>query len=82
MPTLTPPTRNQGPVALDTLFVRYKLPRGVTLVVNGATVTEYQYPSQTTLEAADDYFRGGYIHTISDDMATILTDAGYGAYIT
>lgn len=64
------------------LFERYDLPRGVTLVVNGATVTEHQFPSQDTLLAATAYYRGGYIHTITSAEATVLTDAGYGAYIT
>jgi hypothetical protein len=82
MPTLTPPTRDQGPVALDPLFVRYKLARGVSLLVTGATVTEYQYPSQTEIDAADFFYQGGMVHTISDAEATTLTDAGYGAYIT
>lgn len=64
------------------LFYRYTIPRGVTLVVNGSTVTEHQYPSESTLLAATAYYRGGYIHEITSAEATVLTNAGYGAYIT
>lgn len=82
MPTLTPPTRDQGPAALDRLFVRYKIARGVSLMVTGATVTEVQFPSQTEIAAADHFYQGGMVHTISSAEATTLTNAGYGAYIT
>lgn len=82
MPTLTPPTVDQGPVALDRLFMRYKLARGVSLLVTGVTVTEAQYVSQTEAEAADFFYHGGMVHTISSAEATTLTNAGYGAYIT
>jgi len=82
MPTLTPPTRDQGPAGLDPLFVRYKIARGVSLLVTGTTVTEAQYPSQTEIDAADYFYQGGMVHTISASEATILTDAGYGSYIT
>lgn len=82
MPTLTPPTRDQGPAALDSLFIRYKLARGVSLLVTGATVTQMQYPSQTDIAAADHFYQGGMVHTISSAEATVLTNAGYGAYIT
>jgi len=82
MPTLTPPTRDQGPAALDALFARYKIARGVSLLVTGATVTETQYPSQTEIDDADFFYQGGMVHTISSDEATTLTNAGYGAYIT
>jgi len=64
------------------LFYRYTIPRGVTLVVNGSTVTEHQFPSESTLLASPAYYRGGYTHTITTAEATVLTDAGYGAYIT
>lgn len=82
VPTLTPPTRDQGPAALDRLFVRYKIARGVSLLVTGASVVEMQYPSQTDIAAADHFYQGGMVHTISDAEATTLTNAGYGAYIT
>lgn len=63
---------NSGP-----LFGRYRLPRGITLMVTGTTVTEAQYATEEQLAACDWYLRGGYEQVISDAHATILIDAGY-----
>lgn len=82
MPTLTTPVRAQGPAALGRLFERYKLDRGVSLLVTGATVTEVQFPSQAQIAAATFFYQGGFEYTISSAEATTLTNAGYGAYIT
>jgi hypothetical protein len=57
------------------------IPRGVTLIVNGTTVTETLYPYQNTLADADWYILGGHNQEITDAQAQILIDAGYGAYV-
>ena len=57
------------------------IPRGVTLIVNGTTVTETLYPYQNTLADADWYILGGHNQEITDEQAQILIDAGYGAYV-
>ncbi len=64
------------------LFRFYRMTRGVALIVNGATVTESRYPYQEDLESADAFYLGGHTYTISDAEATVLTDAGYGEYIS
>lgn len=56
--------------------------RGVTLIVNGTTVTESRYPYQDDLAAADYYYLGGHNYTISDAEAQILINAGYSEYLT
>jgi len=56
--------------------------RGISLIVNGTTVTEAMTPDQDTLAAADYYFLGGHEYTISDEQATVLINAGYGDYVT
>lgn len=58
------------------------IPRGVSLLVNGTTVTAVQTPSQDDLAAASYYFLGGHEYTISDAQATVLINAGYGDYVT
>ena len=57
------------------------IPRGVTLIVNGTTVTETLYPYQNTLADADWYILGGHNQEITDEQAQILIDAGYGDYV-
>jgi hypothetical protein len=58
------------------------VPRGYSLLVTGTTVTEIQTPSQDQLAAADYYFLGGHEYTVSQGQATVLTNAGYGDYLT
>lgn len=64
------------------LFKFFKITRGVCVYVKDGVVTESRYPYQGTLDDADFVYLGGHIHTISDDEATTLTDAGYGADIS
>ena len=56
--------------------------RGQTMIVNGTTVTLTLTPSQDDLAAASYYFLGGHEYTISDYQAQVLTDAGYGSWLT
>lgn len=82
MPTLRTPTVDQGLETADPLFRYYRLARGKTLLVSGATVTEAQYPDQESLDDYDHVYLGGHVYDISAAEATVLTNAGYGAYIT
>jgi cytochrome c peroxidase len=54
----------------------------VALLITGTSVQEFRVPSQDDIAAADFYFEGGHVHTVSDAVAAILTNAGYGEYLT
>ena len=58
------------------------VPRGVSLLVTGTSVTENRTPSQDDLADADYYFLGGHTYVVSDEQAAVLTAAGYGDYLT
>jgi hypothetical protein len=58
------------------------VPRGVSLIVNGTSVTENRTPSQDDLADADTYYLGGHAYTLTDEEAQVLIDAGYGDYLT
>lgn len=58
------------------------IPRGVSLLVNGTTVTENRTPSQDDLADADAYYLGGHEYVVDASAAQILIDAGYGDYVT
>ncbi len=58
------------------------VPRGVTLMVTGTTVTANRTPYQDDLANADYYFLGGHAYTVTDEQAAVLTAAGYGEYLT
>lgn len=57
------------------------IPRGVTFIVNGTTVTTTMYPYQNDLADADWYVLGGHQQEITDEQAAILIAAGYGDYV-
>ena len=67
-----------GPIPVSITDV----PRGVTLLINGTSVTENRTPSQDDLANADAYYLGGHAYTLSDAEAQILIDAGYSDYLT
>lgn len=82
MPTLRPPEVLDHLWTNDPLFSRYRQHRGVSLLVSGTAVTATQYPYQEDLDAYDHVYMGGHEYEISEAEAEILTDAGYGDYIT
>jgi len=67
-----------GPIPVSLTDV----PRGISLLVNGTTVTENRTPSQDDLADADAYYLGGHTYTLNDQEAQILIDAGYSNYLT
>lgn len=82
MPTLETPTVDENLWSSHPLWSRYRLARGVTLLVSGSNVYATQYPHQEDLEQYDHVYLGGHVHTITPAGAAILTAAGYGDYIT
>lgn len=67
-----------GPIPVSLTDV----PRGITLLVNGTTVSENRTPSQDDLADADAYYLGGHAYTLTNAEAQILIDAGYSDYLT
>lgn len=83
MPTLRGPTYDENLWTTDVLFSRYKRPSGITLLVKAGVVTEVTYPYLgDLLDGGYDYiYLGGHEYPLTDAEVTILTNAGYGAYI-
>lgn len=83
MPVLRGPTSLENLWSDIWLLVRYKQDRGITLLVEGTTVTETQYPYQGDLQSGiyDYIYLGGHEYSLTPEEVTILTNAGYGAYI-
>lgn len=82
MPTFTTPTVDQPLETQHRLFGRYKLNRGISVLVSGSTVIEAQYPNQEDLDLYDFVYLGGRSYVITTAEAATLAAAGYGAYIT
>lgn len=82
MPTLHTPAVDENLWSSHRFWSRYRLPRGVSLLVSGTSVTATQYPYQEDLEMYDHAYIGGRDYEVSEAEAQILIDAGYGDLIT
>ena len=88
MPTLHPPTYEEGLWSRDPLLIRYHMERGISLAVKGTVVTEVTYPylgSWYDFEGPPEWdyiYMGGYEYPLTPEEVTILVNAGYGSYIT
>lgn len=82
MPTFTPPPIEEGIEVTHGLWRYFKINKGVTVYVDGETVTTERFPYMDDLATHEHVYMGGYVHDISDAEASVLTDAGYGDYVT
>jgi hypothetical protein len=85
MATFLPPIENEGPAGGGPLFSRYKLWRGVSVVLENGHYTNHRWPTVDDLAGlteGTDYFIGGHTYTVSAAVAAALTADGYGAYLT
>jgi len=58
------------------------VPRALTFIINGTTVTTSMSPDQDALADAEYYYLGGHEYDIPNNVAQILIDAGYSDYVT
>jgi hypothetical protein len=78
MPTFTPPTVNES--SSDHFFGRYSVPVGQSVVRTDGVFQTTPYPWLGDLDGltdGTDYFLGGHIYTITDEVAAELIAAGY-----
>jgi len=85
--TFTMPSTREGPAGFDSLFYRYKLDRADSLIVTAAGVPTqkrtFEVSEITSAQAAGGYaYIGGHVYSITANEVSLLTTAGYGAYIT
>lgn len=59
------------------LFSRIKIPKGITVLKNGAIYTEIRYPSHEQVEAADIAYIGGYSYEVDAVEKAALEADGY-----
>jgi hypothetical protein len=80
LPIFEPPTVEEG-IDATGLCRYFRTARGITVLVNGSTVTQTRYPAQDELDGYDHVYLGGYLYQITDDEAAVLAAAGYGDHI-
>lgn len=91
MPIFQPPTARVTPHAPPgtrglavRLFRHYRpLPKGLSVLqlADESWVTK-EYPTQEEVDSSLHYFIGGHVYTVTDEVASLLTAAGYGGYVT
>jgi len=75
---LIPPSVAEGPAGGGPLFFRYKLLRGISLLVSPeGAVSAVRYPSEDQLAAAAVAYIGGHEYLLSDEDAAVISAGGY-----
>ena len=77
-----PPTVDETPAGFGRLFWRFRIARSDTLLVYGNNVLSVRTPGVDQTQEADYCYQGGHVYVLTAPEITILTNAGYGAYIT
>jgi hypothetical protein len=81
-----PPTVKQTPMAWNRLMVRYGIDRGQSVLMINNYYTTTQYPAQTELAEASEYYLGGHAYIIDQATKDRLTNPSiggvFGDYIT
>ena len=77
-----PPTVDEAPAGFTRLFWRFRIARANTILVYGSTIISERTPGVDETQAADYCYLGGHRYVLSKVEKDILTNGGYGPYIT
>ncbi len=72
------PTVREGPAGRHRLFYFYKLDRGISIAKSGGTYSQVRYPVDEDIADYDEFYRGGYTHTVDDTTRAALIAGGVG----
>ncbi len=74
----TTPTVEEAPIGKHRLFYFYKLDKGVSIAKSGGTYSKVRYILDEDIADYDEFYRGGYEHTVDDTTKAALIAAGLG----
>lgn len=74
----TTPVVEEGPIGKHRLFYFYKLDKGVSIAKSGGTYSQVRYPVDEDIAGYDEFYRGGYNHTVDDTTRAALIAANVG----
>jgi len=72
------PTVREGPAGGARLFYFYKLDKGISIAKSGATYSQVRYPVDEDIADYDEFYRGGYNHTVDYTTKAALIAGGVG----
>jgi len=76
--TFKTPTVREGPAGRHRLFHFYKLDVGVSIAKSGGTYSRVRYVVDEDVADYDEFYRGGYRHTVSEATKAALIAGGVG----
>jgi hypothetical protein len=74
----TTPVVEEAPIGRHRLFYFYKLDKGVSIAKSGATYSQVRYVVDEDIADYDEFYRGGYTHTVNDATKAALIAGGVG----
>jgi hypothetical protein len=74
------PTVDEGFTGVQRLFYFYKLPRGITILMNpiSGRYEQIRYPLDESLPSYPQVYRGGYSYTVDDSIKAALIAGDVG----
>ena len=76
--TFVTPITEEGPIGKHRLFYFYKLDKGISIAKSGGTYSQVRFPVDSDIETYDEFYRGGYTHTVDDTTRAALIAANVG----
>jgi hypothetical protein len=76
--TFVTPVDEEAPIGKHRLFYFYKLKKGVSIAKSGATYSQVRYPLDSDMATYDEFYRGGYNHTVDAATRAALIAADVG----
>lgn len=77
-----PPTVEEGPAGTGSLFFRYRLSRGVSVLKINGEFYEIRFPTQDDIAMAEKFYQGGHEHIVTTQEKAELEAAGYTVITT
>jgi len=74
----TTPVVEEAPIGRHRLFYFYKLDKGVSIAKSGGTYSKVRYILDEDITDYDEFYRGGYEHTVDDTTKSALIASGLG----
>jgi hypothetical protein len=76
--TFTTPVVEEAPIGKHRLFYFYKQDKGVSIAKSGGTYSKVRYILDEDIADYDEFYRGGYEHTVDDTVKAALIASGLG----
>jgi len=76
--TFTTPVVEEAPIGKHRLFYFYKQDKGISIAKSGGTYSQVRYILDEDIANYDEFYRGGYEHTVNDETKAALIAGGVG----